>query len=815
MEKFFTTNYNRNMNINDSCINYWDGKYKIPKNKDNRTDLEKEYDSLSRSSKSALGYVRNNYKKEILNFKGFEDAILDSEGEIIRPSDQDWYLSQNSKEQSAIINNIKDCDPILEKAFQKGNELSEKYLTQSRINKVKNTGVVFNNKDYKIGNYEELTSEQLDYFMNDLQNSGTIFTVYRKKKGRYYNVYDPKNDWFTTISNISEAKNFSQVSLGFGSNERRGIAIDVDNPPSNKNVWDCINHSINVIRVMLGDYNWNPSYISLNTDKNSYQIIILFSDIVRFVDNIEENDIYQEVFLDDMKTTYTWVRKAITSCVSGADVFYTGYNCKNFRYTQHHSHYDSRYKDLNRRGYTPYIEKHSFFNYFLVRLFQYYRENNLYIPLAVYRVLDIEEEYTPTDFKNLKEIEDNSNNTDKEIRREINKKIRNYTASLLVNKGNYINLRWEGNIINHPYYNQFTSNLKDISRLIGISFEEVLDRFLFNTKYPIEGLKYIKEGRIVRNTPSFLCSGYLQRELHKDRLLSLDDSVIGIQVRESLMRAYEWYFIGFGSNYSTIEDSADIHASAVGGWASTSDYAREEIENQIKQYGNSISYYSHHKGIRPSANGSKYTLEQRIRGNETVQFNAYIRRINTKLEFHDKRFIEVNGSSRYKTDVKNQNTKDLIKNIFLYEGSEFIYNFSNRKNNEYIKSKLYDLYVNKENILTLAELENIDISDYEPYIQILDNLYESKEIVEESNNIIIDINDREYSTSYLDKLSIFKNRNYISLDSQNKVLTGNDFYKNMILANLKPYSLELSDITYYYRTIDKFKQNQEIFSEVA
>ena len=53
------------------------------------------------------------------------------------------------------------------------------------------------------------------------------------------------------------------------------------------------------------------------------------------------------------------------------------------------------------------------------------------------------------------------------------------------------------------------------------------------------------------------------------------------------------------------------------------------------------------------------------------------------------------------------------------------------------------------------------------------------------------------------------------MDSQNKVLTGNDFYKNMILANLKPYSLELSDITYYYRTIDKFKQNQEIFSEVV
>ena len=802
-------NYNSYVDIRNNDL------YQIPKNKDNRTELEKEYDSLPRNDKSALGYVRNKYKKEILNFDGFEDAILDDEGDIIRPSDQDWYASLNSKEQSTVINNIKDCDPVLEKAYRKGNELAEKYLTQSRINKVKNTGVVFNNKDYKIGNYEELTPEQLDYFMNDLQNSGTIITVYRKKKGKYYNVYDPKNDWFTTISNIPEAKNFSQVSLGFGSNERRGIAIDVDNPPSNKNVWDCIYHAINVIRVMMGDYNWNPSYISINTDKNSYQIVILFSDIVKFVEKLAEDDMYSEVFLDDMKTVYTWIRKALTSCVSGADEFYTGYTSKNYRYIQHHFHYDSRYKDINRRGYTPCIEKHSFFKYYLIRCFNYYRENNLYIPLAVYRVLGIEEEYTPTDFENLKEIEDNSNATDIEIRREINKKIRNYTASLLVNKGNFINLRWEGNIINHPYYNQFTSNLRDVAKLLGITFEEVLDRFLFNTKYPIEGLEYIKEDRIIRNTPSFLCSGYLQREFHKDRLLSLDDSIIGIQVREALIRAYEWYFIGFGSNYSNIEDSTDIHSSAVGGWASTSDYAREEIKEQIKQYGNSLSYYSWNKGIRPSANGSKYTLDQRIRGNKTVQFNASLRRINTKLEFHDKSFVEVNGSSRYKSNVKEQNTEELIRNIFLYEGNEFIYNFSNRKNNEYIKSKLYVLYINKNNILTLAKLENIDISDYEPYLQILDNLYESKEIVEESNNIVIDIKDREYDTSYLDKISIFKNRNYISLDSQNKVLTGNDFYKNMILANLKPYSLELSDITYYYRTIDKFKQNQEIFSEVA
>lgn len=810
------------MMLENFFANDWENNLKIPKNKDNRTELEKEYDSLTTTDKIASGFVRNNFKNEILNFDGFEDAILDNEGDLVRQSDQDWYSSLNSKEQSAIIIDIKDGDTNLSRAYEIGRQKAENISTTARRKRVKCTSVVFNNKDIKKGNIDSLDDDMQEYF-RELNNSGKLVTVYKKKHGKYKNIYDSKNDWFTTINNISESKNFSQVSLGFGSNERRGHAVDVDDPENPKDIRDSIYSGIYRVQRMLGDDNYFPSYISINTLKNTFQVTDLYSeeDGIRVDDQFENlglDSIDYHSFITDCKIAYHWVRHLIESCYYGFDPGYVGYLVKCFKYTHNHIHLDSNYKDINKNyhgKYIPVIKKRSFFKYFLPRLFKYAQQNGLDIPLAVYRLLGIEEEYSAEDIKEMEKVEYNLSH-DIPLTSENKKSLQNFAISSMYNSKNYIKLTWQGSINTHPYYSHIESNLKDICKLISeLSFEEALDRFLTYTKYPINALDYLKEGRIIRNTPAFIDSGVYQNELHKDRLLSLDDSIIGIHVRESLMRAYEWYFIGFGSNYSNIEDSTDIHSSAVGGWASTSDYAREEIKNQINEFGNSLSYYSWNKGIRPSANGSKYTVEQRIRGNETVQFNSNIGRINTKLEFHDKKFTEVKGSSRYKSDVKKQDTEDLIKNIFLYEGSEFIYNFSNRKNNEYIKNKLYELYINKNNILTLVNLENIDISDYEPYLQILDNLYEPKESVEESNNIVIDVTDREYSTSYLDTISIFKNRNYISLDSQNKSLTGNDFYKNLILANLKPYSLQLSDITYYYKTIDKFKQNQEIYSEAA
>ena len=756
-----------------------------------------EYNTLSKKDKSALGYVRNNYKDQILNFKGFEDEIISEDGEdILRPSDIDVYLSSPPQEQSLIINNIKDCDESIEKKYQEGLQVSEKYINNAKFTRVKKTAIVFNNKDVKNGNIDELTPEQQDYFLNELNNSGTLVTVKYKKHGKYYNKFVLNGDWFDTLSAIPEAKNFSQCSLGFGTDERWGVAVDVDDPIYKNNPKESAEHAMNVLRMSLDDWTIEFSILSINTEKNTYQMVFLFPEPVEF---INKNGLSAE----DIKEVYKWVALYIASCFAGADPGYSRCMVKCPLYTNHHIHLDSAYKDINKRsfGRKPYIKKKKF-EYWVNSIFNTCKKEGLSIPLSVYRFLGIEEEYTPVDVQNIKnyqkKIENNENLTDED-----KKNLRSYTDSMFYTKGNYITLSWQGNISSHPYFSKIKDNILSITKLIPISYEEMMDRFLSNTKYPIECMKYFNEGKVVRNTPSFIVSGYLQRELHKDSLLSLDDSIIGIQVREALMRAYEWYFIGFSKYYSNIEDLSDIHSSAVSGWASTSDFSRYEIEDQIKEHGNSLSYYSWNKGIRFSSKGSKYTPEQRIQGNKTLQFYSNLKRVDTKLELLNKKFTEVKGSPRYKSSVKKENTNKLIRDIFLYEGNEFIYNFSNRKNNEYIKKKLYNLYINMGKIKELARRENIDISKYEMYFVILENLF--KELKTE----VSEVSQISYTTdnfSHLDKIHLFKNKNCLELDENND-LVGTDFYKEYIYTALNSYSLELKDILAYKNTIDKFKQD--------
>ena len=106
-------------------------------------------------------------------------------------------------------------------------------------------------------------------------------------------------------------------------------------------------------------------------------------------------------------------------------------------------------------------------------------------------------------------------------------------------------------------------------------------------------------------------------------------------------------------------------------------------------------------------------------------------------------------------------------------------------------------------IKELARRENIDISKYEMYFVILENLF--KELKTE----VSEVSQISYTTdnfSHLDKIHLFKNKNCLELDENND-LVGTDFYKEYIYTALNSYSLELKDILAYKNTIDKFKQD--------
>lgn len=767
----------------------------------------KEYKDLDSTEKAALGYVRNNYEKQILNYKGFttEHTYDEEDGSIREYSDIYVYTHTTPQEQSLMINEIKNDDGRILSAYDKGVERVQESKIRHRRKRVQETCLVVNNKFAKNGEWENMEDDEKEYFEN-LGKSGELITVKRKRNGEYRNVYSENNDWFETLSNIKGIKNYTQVSLGFGSDERKGFAVDKDThiyPLDRKTglPLEDLYTGLDNLRNMIDDSNLHYSIVVINKRKGSCQPIFLFPN---------EEEIYCESWSSpicafastnliefqrglDIKEAYTWSRHLIESCFEEYDPKYVGYMCKNPLYGNNHVSLDSRGRTIDWCNQNPIIEKRSFFDYWLPRLFNYAKKNCVDIPLSVYRLLKKEEEYSKDKLNDFAELSYKVNNS-LPMTKEEEERFSNYSASSTYNKTNLIKLTWLGGVENHPYYSHINKFLNQVAELISLTYEEVKNRFLACAYYPVDYLEDLKARKITRNTAAFIDSGLYQVELHKDYLLSLHDVVKGVKVREALMIAYEWFLIGFGDNYTTIEDLSDIHNSAVGGFNSSSDYASYFIQEQEKKYGRSISYYSWSKGIRTASNGSKYTEEQRLYGNATHSFYSNLRRINTKIELNSKKFTEVEGSSRYKTNVKNQNTKELIANVFFYEGNEFLYNLSNRKNNECLRYKLRPLYFTLENIEELANIENLNLDNYRSYILILCNLFEEKS---KEETILSNKFDRVFDTYTFFQPSFNYKREII----------GNNDIKEWILSDLRKLDISVEDLIQYRVTISTFNRD--------